>query len=328
MSAFADPEIIRLASDDFVPCTIDDWYQRRRQDDEGRFFVSVANQGPRKGVDGATRQGIYCLTADGELLNFKNAGQSVAATKEQILQALQKFRALPAARREPGGVTVPEPGQPDANFTRTPPSGGLIVRVNARILEKRGDQFEKSTCEFTGGDRASRDFLWLTESEVGELAPGEKKAGDTYSVPLAIANRIARFHLIDNTRGEPDAWQKKEIQSLELTLTVTSRTGTALDLRLAGKFRLSDHAVESLSKRGYEGQIEGRLTYDLGKRTFTRFDAAAIGDHWGCSTFTKVGMRPGKQPLGIAFGLVSGEKPAERIPPQAAREWRAYLGKE
>lgn len=328
MSAFADPEIIRLASDDFVPCTIDDWYQRRRQDDEGRFFVSVANQGPRKGVDGATRQGIYCLTADGELLNFKNAGQSVEATKEQLLQALKKFRALPAERREPGAVTVPESGQLDANYTRIPPPGGLIVRVNARILEKKGEQFEKSTCDFTGGDRSSRDFLWLTKTEVEELVPGEKKVIDTYSVPTTIAKRIARFHLIDNTRGEPDAWQKADIHLLEMTLTVTSRTDSTIELRLAGKFRLSDHAVESLSKRGYDGKVEGRLTYDTSKRTFSRFDAVAIGDHWGCSTFTKVGMRPGKQPLGIAFGLVSGEKPTERIPPQAAREWRAYLGKE
>lgn len=328
MSAFADPEIIRLASNDFVPCTIDDWYQRRRQDDEGKFFVSVANQGPRKGVDGATRQGIYCLTADGELLTFKNAGQSVEATKEQMMQALKKFKAMPANRREPGAVTVPEQGKLDANYTRTPPEGGMIVRVHARILDKKGDDFDKSNCDFTGGDRASRDFLWLTKSEVASLAPGEKKAGETYAVPKGIAMRIARFHLIDNTRGEPDAWKKTEVQSIDLTLTATSATAMQVELRLAGKFRLSDHTVESLSKRGYEGTIEGRLTYDRSKGTFTTFEAAAIGDHWGCSTFTKVGMRPGKQPLGVAFGFVNGEKPSDRVPPQAAREWNAYLGKE
>ena len=41
MSAFADPEIIRMANDDYVPVTGDDWYQRRRQDQEGEFFRKV-----------------------------------------------------------------------------------------------------------------------------------------------------------------------------------------------------------------------------------------------------------------------------------------------
>ena len=40
-------------------------YQRRRQDAEGEFFRKVADQGPRKGKGGATRQGIYCFTASG-----------------------------------------------------------------------------------------------------------------------------------------------------------------------------------------------------------------------------------------------------------------------
>ena len=56
-----------MAQEQFVPVTADDWYQRRRQDAEGKFFRQVADQGPRKGQGGSTRQGIYVLTADGEL---------------------------------------------------------------------------------------------------------------------------------------------------------------------------------------------------------------------------------------------------------------------
>ena len=40
--AFADPKIIELCKTTFVPCCADDWYQRRRQDDEGTFFRKVA----------------------------------------------------------------------------------------------------------------------------------------------------------------------------------------------------------------------------------------------------------------------------------------------
>src|SRR6478672_1245892 len=65
-----------MATEDFVPVTADDWYQRRRQDAEGEFFRKVADQGPRKGEGGSTRQGIYCLTAAGQLLNYKNAAHA------------------------------------------------------------------------------------------------------------------------------------------------------------------------------------------------------------------------------------------------------------
>ncbi|HYN63725.1 MAG TPA: hypothetical protein VES36_03895, partial [Candidatus Limnocylindrales bacterium] len=68
--AFSDPEIVRMAGDDYVAVACDDWYQRRRRDAEGEFFTSVTNQGPRKGERGDTRQGIYLLTAGGKLLAY------------------------------------------------------------------------------------------------------------------------------------------------------------------------------------------------------------------------------------------------------------------
>ena len=76
MLAFADPEIVRMAREDFVPVAADDWYERRRNDAEGDFFRRVADQGPRKGEGGSTRQGIYCLTADGKLRHPMFAGMN------------------------------------------------------------------------------------------------------------------------------------------------------------------------------------------------------------------------------------------------------------
>src|SRR5687767_6029571 len=117
-----------MATEDFVPVTMDDWYQRRRQDAEGEFFRKVAGQGPRKGQGGSTRQGIYVFTADGELLSYKNAGQHAEVTRDELKRGLARFRKLPADRRTPGAVEVGEPGKLDPNYTRTPPAGGLIVR--------------------------------------------------------------------------------------------------------------------------------------------------------------------------------------------------------
>jgi hypothetical protein len=320
VSAFADREIVRLATEEFVPVTIDDWYQRRRQDDEGRFFIKVANQGPRKGEGGATRQGIYCLTADGELLAFKNAGQSAEATRDQLRSALDTFRKLPANRRQPGAIDVAPPGPPDRNYTRTPPEGGLIVRVHGRILDKNDVGVTKATCDFTGGDKASRDFLWLTANEVRAMGGG--------TVPKSVVTRLARFHLIDNTRGEPDFWKPEEVRDAELTLTVTSSTPARVEMSLAGRVLMADAADALTSQRGYECDLTGRLTYDVAARTFTRFDVAALGHHWGASTFTRKGVRPGRSLYGVAFGLPAGTRPGDRVPPQGARDLAGYLGRE
>lgn len=333
VSAFAHPEVIKLATESFVPVTADDWYQRRRMDDEGKFFIKVANQGPRKGENGQTRQGIYCLTADGELLEFKNAGQHAEVTLEQMQRALRKFNELPVNRRQPGVIEIPEHGTKDKNYSRTVPEDCVVIRVNGRILDKKGELFEKASCDTKGGDMASRDYLWLTKEDVSALSPEGRKTGDVIDVPQKIAMRIARFHLIDNTRGEPDFWKKEEVRKVDMKLTVTKVNADSVELALVGNVLNCDKAdpdrlSPDLSKRGYDCKLNGVMTYDFTRKTISQFEAVAIGEHWGASMFTKIGVRPGKTIFGVAFGLADMKKPSDKIPPQAARDLNGYLGKE
>ncbi len=324
MFAFADPEIIELAKTKFVPACADDWYQRRRRDAEGEFWKKVYKQGPRKD-ENSTHQGIYVFTADGELLSFKNAGQDVKATREQLAYGLRKWNDLPAGRRKPGAVKVEEHGKPDPNFSRTPPEGGLVVRVHARILDKKGDGYAKGTCDFLGGDRAARDFLWVTADEVKQLAPAKAEVGFSYDVPAKVAERILRYHLVDNTRGEPEHWKRDDIRSKALTLTVTGATADGVELRLDGEAVLATDADPAKADRGYEVKLLGKLRFAKG--AFDKFEVAAIGEHWGAATFTKKGERPGRGLLGVTFDLADPTVSADRVAPQGAREIGAYLGK-
>ena len=116
----------------------------------------MASQGPRKGAGGSTRQGIYTFTADGDLLEFKNAGQDVVATRDQLERALKKWKALPSVKTKPGVVTVPEHGKLDAKYSRTPPVNGQIVKVYARILDVKDNGFCRGTCESAGGMKVFR----------------------------------------------------------------------------------------------------------------------------------------------------------------------------
>ena len=321
-SAFADPDIIRMCQNEFVPATGDDWYQRRRKDAEGEFFRGVARA---LGRTGHTLQGIYVFAADGTPLAYKNSGQSAAATKAMMREALAKFGRLPAAQRKPGAVKVPDAGKSDAAFARTPPAGGLILKAYTRILDFKDGHYAKGSCQAAGGDKAARDHVWITKDEAQALAPAKAEVGFRYPVPPAVANRLARFHLIDNTRGEPQLWKPDDTRARRLTLTVTAATADAVEVRLEGEVLLATAADPAKAERGYEVRLLGTLRYRPAKGAFDRFDVAAVGTHWG-EHFDTSPARPGKTLLGQSFEL-AGDKPGDRVPPQGIRDRDAYYGK-
>jgi hypothetical protein len=321
---FADPEIIRLAREEFIPVAGDDWYQRRRQDAEGEFFRGVADQGPRKGQGGATRQGIYVFTADGKLLAYRNH-HDPAVMRTVLQEGLRAWNKLPAAQRQPGAVKVPQLAKVDATYDRALPEGTLIVNVYTRILDRTAaGEFCPGTCKTRGGDKAAVDHLWLTREEWKGLIPAQPRKGQKVALPERIVQRIARFHLADNTRGEPDLWTRKEVRKATLTLTVEDTSAEKVTLRLEGTFLLTTHPDPKQAKRGFDATLLGTVRYDVKKGAIDRFDVVAVGDHWGEGTYTR-GARPGRTPLGIAFELASGDDPADRVPPQGSRYMRGYL---
>jgi hypothetical protein len=326
--AFSNDEIIRLAKERFVAVVGDDWYTRRQGDAEGEFFRSVADQGPRKGEGGSTRQGIYFLTAGGKLLMYRNAGQNAAAMLDAFKRALAAWDKLPEADRKPAGTAVSESLKRDNRFVRTPPAGGLVVSAYVRILDRDGKSW-KDTVERVrvGGveivPQAQHDHLWLNETEWRALVLAPE-VGRKMKVPDPIAYRIFRFHLVDGTRGEPPMWKRDEVRSGELTLTVEAADTATIKMRLEGSVLISTGADPATSARGYDASLLGTLVYNRSRSAFEKFDIVAIGDHWGEGTYTK-GARPGRQPLGVAFELSKGDGPADKVPPQAAREIGAYF---
>jgi hypothetical protein len=324
VSTFADSEVIRLAKEKFVPVAGDDWYQRRRQDAEGEFFRKVADQGPRKGAGASTRQGIYVFTAGGKLLGYRNS-QDAEVMRGELVKALAEFKKLPAAERQPGAVKVEDLPKVDTAYSRVLPKGGLVFNVYARILDKDAKgEICHGTCQFEGGDRSSHDHLWLTEEDWKALIPSSAKVGDNVPVPPRVLMRLLRFHFVDNTRGEPNFWGRREVRAQAIQLSVTEVTPKALTLELTGTAVLATDADLDKAKRGYDVALRGTIHYDREKKEIDRFEGVALGLHWGAGTFTG-SARPGRTPLGIAFDLARGDSPLDQVPPQAAREWKSYL---
>jgi hypothetical protein len=324
--AFSDPEIIRMAREDYVSVVGDDWYERRRDDAEGRFFRKVADQGPQKGEGGATRQGIYCFTAAGKLLSYSNHSDP-KVMRQAIGKGLTEWSKLPKNERQPDAVQVDDSPSLDSNYSRKPPPGSVILNVYTRILDHDAQgELCKGTCKTVGGDRTARDHLWLTKSDWQSLVPKQLRPGVTLSLPRPVAERLIRFHLIDNTRGEPPFWGREDIRSQDLDLTVEDVTETKARLRLEGLVLLATNRNISQAGRGFEVRLLGYLDYDRRREAFDRIDVVALGEHWGEGTYTK-GARSGRSPLGIAFELATGKSPADQVPPQGAREINEYLGR-
>lgn len=318
---FGRADVQKLLRERFVVAAADDWYQRRQNDALGKFFRSVADQGPRKGAGGGTRQGRYAFTASGKFLGFNNNRDPQRILK-MLHDSLAKFEKLPAADRTPGALQIPvlKPADLDRRYARIPPEGGLIVKVHARVLTMDGKSGLYKACGDPGantatyrhkGFGAATDHLWITEDETKALVKSLRGHRDGADLSKAIAMRVAKFHLVDNTRGEPPHWKKEEIR--EMTLHAVPAKGEG-EWRLTGNFHLETPSGD----RGYEGLLEGILQIDQASDTVTRFDFVAIGKHWGQGRYTP-GARPGKSPLGVAFTLGDPRKPEDRIPPQGIR---------
>jgi len=284
-STFSDPEVIRLLKTDFVPVAIDQAYQRRQKDAEGLFYQKIANQGPRK-VDKGTTQGRYIATAAGELLGYNNnrdTGHLLSLMREAL------------AKSAPGEVAAIEAGEPDRKYTYDPPEGGLVLRVNSRVLGGYEETTHESRKMFQEG--LGRENLWVRQDEHDALVRNE--------VPESFVRRLARFHLVDNTRGEPPMWEKAEI----VTHSVVLKNG-----RLSGRIHLKSSSGDREFKTDLLGFVEVK------EARIVRFNLVARGLFRGEGAFTR-GAPEGEFPLAIAFRLADGKDIADAIPPQGSRGW-------
>jgi hypothetical protein len=102
-----------------------------------------------------------------------------------------------------------------------------------------------------------------------------------------------------------------------VSLVVVDVSADTVNLRLEGTAKL-DNSRRTLPV-SYEPALLGYLTFDCGKKTFTRFGVLALGDVRGSPAGeNRMGERTGAQPLGIAFEL-AGE-PGPLPAPRGARD--------
>lgn len=285
-SVFSQPEIIELLKDKFVTVALDQWYERRQDDNLGKFYTKIAKQGPRD--FNQTTQGMYIADASGKLLGYINH-HDPARVRKFIGESLEKFSP-------PEVEPLPKNDEPNKRFHREKPAGAIVVRVHTKILggyEEPKDPYRKIFQE-----SIARDNLWVTDEEVTELLQSK--------FPVSLAKRIAKYNLIDNTRGEPPMWNQDEVKLLTIDI---DKLGV-----ITGKFELAT----TDGKRGFNGSLYGQL--ETGGKKLKRLDFVAKGNYWGEGRYTRRAPN-GKFPIAMAFRLADGTDPADKVNPQGTKGW-------
>jgi hypothetical protein len=250
------------------------------------------------------------------------------------VKALEAWNALPEEERKPGGVDLGARGPVDPKTALAPPpEGGLILRLYYRSLAYRPDRELRAATQddFPHGQGrvnldAQPNFLWMTASQVKAMLPTEPKKGDKHPVPASVTELVFRHYLMPiKAFCACSGWGKDGVRGGELNLIVEEVSADSVQLRLDGFAQLGavydpERGAALTGPFGYEPRVLGRLSYDPRSQKITRFEFVALGDTFGYpNAQNDLAWRPcwraGRQPLGVAFEMVPGNSPIERIPP-------------
>jgi hypothetical protein len=273
-------------------------------------------------------------------------------------RAVRAWAALPELERKAGAIKVEERGplDPRRNAAKGPPPGTLLVKVFNRQLERaRKGEYRHTVPEdyipalrdpkVVGTDQATplwtqpaNDYLWITQAEAQAMMPADPKPGQRIEVPASLCVRIFKFHL-DPSRGLSENHNFSHVTAAagKLHLAVEAVSAGEVRLRLDGFANLhnprsglktyvspgiKEHSKNLRIPLDYDPRLLGYLSYQPAKKVLTRFDIVALGDVRGRPNGENlVGERLGEAtPLGIAFELIMNPRPADYLPPLAARD--------
>lgn len=264
-------------------CVADEVFRLQKgKDADARFFRSFCEEGHYGGRKrpSNTRQGIYCVSADGSFLASINT-RKAASVARMMREALDRFAKLPAKARRASDARREELGKVQRIEARFP-EDGLVLRVATRDLpgtERQQWWHEKAR---------NLDWAWFLRKELYGLLPVERdadtwKLGARVPVDAELVERVVRCHLVDNVRGQTSAFGKRDVRRAELEVWADRLEGSVVHLRYAGKTLA--RAESGAWPRGFETKLEGRARWDREKGRFTEFVLVAEGERWGRTRF-------------------------------------------
>lgn len=274
---------------------------------EHRFFKKFGEAMPKGDWHHpGTKQGIYMIGPDGEYLEGRfAAGSEPADIRARLERALERWRVLQKEKRY---ANRPVPRVVSAVPPEFASAAHLLV-VHSRDLPRGSG--DRSGARFDPARHQDGGFLgylawawnenWVPLASLDGLVAAGK---DWQPVPAELVATLARQALVDNVRGQANAWSAAAVRRAELRVKPAASRGRTAVFVYDGAFELVDGA------RSFRGTFRGEASYDRQQRRFLAFDLVATGDRTGGQQFNRREQDRGPAPLGIAIGLY--QAPAER----------------
>ena len=250
-------------------------------------------------------QGIWVLSPGGDLLgrcNTRNADRVL----EVLASAMENWAELPDKRRrlaDDGGH------RPRHRWEDNYPEGGLVLERVARDATFAEGQWEPT-------DRWNRDFAWFRAEELTESVPAELAVGTRFELPL-VAGRLARFHLVDNARGQALPFAQEEVEA-QLTAEVVSRDGDQVELVLRGNSLAASEGTWRLGPGDWKPKVEiphgvqtvlaGGARWNASESRFEELELVALGRHWGRTANNGRGRDSAPGPIVFHLEQVRGDR--------------------
>jgi hypothetical protein len=283
---------------------------QRGSDPEGVFFQEMANHGHYGGRPGS-RQGIYVCSPSGKFLASVNSNDPdrVVRMMREGLAAWEKLAA--EERRLPAENAI----KPRHRWEDSFPMDGLVVNVISRDLPEHCDP--TAPCEVAW----NQDYVWYSKPEARRWLSDDPRLGDVHSVPDELVARLARFHLVDNVKGQTPMFSRDGVQGSRISTEVVQRTGSTVKLKISGQ--TNGIAAEGWwqSANGVVTRLLGHATFDLAQGAFVEFEMVALGRRWGYTRFNDRRTDAESGPLGYVFRLAA--RGAPRVAPASIAAYDA-----
>ena len=285
-----------------------EWALGRLKEDPAHLLFKRFGESlpPSNWNEGGTKQGIYMMGPDGEYLEGLGAASGSAdKIVRRLERALERWKKV-AAEKGYGNLPVP------AGSAVAPPeieAAAMAFRVSLRDMPREEGSAEGR--RFTERDMRRRPWMaftewawnqnWLTLEDAKALVPSPNAGADQIVDPK-IVDHVYRQVLVDNVRGQTPTWDRADVKTATLTMSLVSDLNGLQTVAYQGQAHM-----QSETQR-YEATLYGQGIWNSGLARFESFTLVAMGEREGAGTFNQRGGDPGPAPMGIVLDLFAPAK--------------------
>ena len=240
----------------------------------------MANKGHYR-AEGGSRQGIYICSPAGELLSSINS-LNPDDVLSVIQQGLDKWNhdTISNLPIDPINTVTPSHRWEDSY-----PENGLIL--TGYKIDLKSDPPSNDN----RGDRWNMDHVWFNQAEMKGWITNDLIEGSVNKVPAVVSERLIRFHLVDNVRGQTLPFAPDEIKVNQMMTEVVYKNESSLELEISGEsfsvakgewlLGANDWTPTHLLDHSIKTKLLGKVTYNFQTETVTEFELVAIGERFG-----------------------------------------------